>query len=778
MTEAAPAERLLWTGRPGASRLWHRPELSGAERARLLGTAACSHEADVIAGDTTRTSFTITSPAGGLHAGDRLRIAWRWPFDWRLPDGGAAAQATVDRAPAAVHIVRSGRDFDPWQHHLDIELDGPIAAGQSLCVVPGGDGWYAPTAACADVDFIVALWQPRDPRWMLVGTTTAPRVVAGAAVRVVAVSGGDAVVGDEAAMHVRAEDRWGNTTRLPAPVRVTGDGTAAEPESCESGTSAIEVVETTGGEAEGVVVRCRFVEPGLFRPWIDVDGLPGTACSPIEVHDQAPPLRLFFGDLHSGQTDVGCGGGSLKSHFASARAAGLQFASQQANDHYITQARWASIRQDSRAADRPNRFVAFLGCEWSPPTVDGGDRNVIYRDDEPRMRRSGRHFGEIDEDPEADVMTAPAFHDAFRDESVLCNLHVGGRPTNLAWHEPSIEPLFEVHSTHATSEWFIEEALERGYRIGITGGADGVYGRPGADHPGWRQNRNVRSGLTGVWAVSLDKEGLWEAFHARRCYGTTGERIGLRVAAWPGVDDGDGASGGVPMGGVLQTTRSAMTLRARVAGTAAIERIDVLRCAAAAGNGGVGSVREGPRRPIEVMERFDLAPPDAGGRLRVQWMGSEARGTAAAQRVVWDGELRLSVGRVTSVEAVNVQSAADGVEIVDDGRCLRWRSSTAGNRAGVEFDVAGPEEAELSFVTGPSQWTATLAQVRAGMAVDAGGLSRRVETGPAPDRGAPADVTVTATVAVEPGEQSVWVRVVQVDGAMAWASPVTVVRAT
>jgi len=132
--------------------------------------------------------------------------------------------------------------------------------------------------------------------------------------------------------------------------------------------------------------------------------------------------------------------------------------------------------------------------------------------------------------------------EALRDEPVLINLHAGGRPTNFAFHEPRVERLAEIHSTHGTSEWFFLDALRRGHRVGVTAGADGVSGRPGADHPGTRQIRNVRSGITAVYATDLTREGIWEALRARRTYATTGERILLSVT----VD-------GQPMGSEFDT---------------------------------------------------------------------------------------------------------------------------------------------------------------------------------------------------------------------------------
>ena len=96
------------------------------------------------------------------------------------------------------------------------------------------------------------------------------------------------------------------------------------------------------------------------------------------------------GDLHGGQTGIGCGAGSLEEQFVFARdVASLQFTSQQANDHYIPLPVWNHVREVSHAFDDPGRFTCFLGCEWSPFTVDGGDRNVIYRSDESRFATLG-----------------------------------------------------------------------------------------------------------------------------------------------------------------------------------------------------------------------------------------------------------------------------------------------------------------------------------------------------------------------------------------------------
>jgi hypothetical protein len=156
-------------------------------------------------------------------------------------------------------------------------------------------------------------------------------------------------------------------------------------------------------------------------------------------------------------------------------------------------------------------------------------------------------------------------------------------------------------------------------------------------------------------------------------------------------------------------------------------------------------------------------------------MGARRRGTAADQHVVWDGELAADAGRITRATPVNFQSATDVVRIDAGGRRLVWASATAGNRAGIVFHFDGPDEAVLSLRTPPCDFDLTAGTMRDGVSTfEAGGLKRRVEIGPAPDATASPDADLPINIPVLPGEQAVWVRVIQTDGAMAWSSPVVV----
>jgi hypothetical protein len=328
---------------------------------------------------------------------------------------------------------------------------------------------------------------------------------------------------------------------------------------------------------------------------------------------------------------------------------------------------------------------------------------------------------------------------------VMVNMHVGGRPTNLDYHMPELEPLAEIHSTHGTSEWFVKDALQRGYRVGITAGTDGVMGRPGADHPGWRLTRNVRSGLTAVYAEGLTQEALWNAFQARRCYATTGERIRL----WLEVD-------GRPMGAAY-ATHGEPVIRLEVDGTAAVERVDLLR-------------------GTTVLCSWQSALAEEG-LLRILWRGARAAGTARTQRLVWDGALHATGGRFTEVKGVGFHSADDLVK-KDGPETIIWRSATAGNAAGLLVRVEGNRDVRFHFRTAPCTFNFDFNQVQlAPMTVDAGFLSGQVTVGPAPREDGPQRVRLsfqdTNPLA---GEIPYWVRVTQVNQAQAWSSPVYVTR--
>ena len=112
----------------------------------------------------------------------------------------------------------------------------------------------------------------------------------------------------------------------------------------------------------------------------------------------------------------------------------------------------------------------------------------------------------------------------------------------------------------AISGNFVRDALGLGYRLGFVGSGDGHDGHPGLAHLVTGQG-----GLAAIFTEERTREALLSALRARRCYATNGPRIVL----WTTLD-------GAPMGAEL-AVGTAGVLRARVVGTAPVERVDVVR---------------------------------------------------------------------------------------------------------------------------------------------------------------------------------------------------------
>lgn len=758
---------LIASGIPNQSIVCHRPDLARKERIRQFGRGHCTPLIPIVAGSYTTLTFQFETGAVAIPAGGRLAVAWRWPVDWldlQTADPRGDGYVTISvhcqarRSPdptLAMRCVHQG-GFDPWQHHLELTVtQGTLVQGDRVQVVcgdvsGGGRGWRAPTMQLRAMDFLMLMDPDQSDRWEQLADTPHLSIVPGPPVRLVAIAPADGIVQETDRVIVRAEDQWGNTTALPQ----AASSLQVRPSAPDTGAITVDAGMIVCRDPVAYHFPIRFRQTGTCTLVATVSGTELEAESnPIRILAAPPVWRRYWGDLHSGQSEVGCGVGTLQEHFAFARdAGGLQFVTHQANDHYVTRERWQQIRDTSEDFHEPGRFVTFLGCEWSALPRDGGDRNVIYRRDESRLRRSGRFFVEEPADSEPDLVTAAEFLAALKHQPVLINMHVGGRPTNLDWHEPNIERLAEIHSTHGTSEWFIEDALSRGYRFGITAGTDGIASRPGGCHPGWRLNRNVRSGLTAVYAADLTRDALWEALQARRCYGTTGERIAL----WVEVD-------GQPMGSDHRTGGHPL-VTIDVKGTAALETVELLR--------GTEVIAHWP-----LAEYPSCTETDICHRVRLLWSGTRQRGTARAQRVIWDGSLHVTHGHLLAAAPLNFHSAEDGIQTASRHQ-VNWQSSTAGNRAGLVLDIAGNADTVCRVTTAPAGFTFCPAQVvHTPFAVPAEGLRCQMHAGPAPSVHGPRQTRLTfRDTQPGTGTQAYWVRVTQVDQAQAWSSPVYVTR--
>jgi Protein of unknown function (DUF3604) len=686
----------------------------------------------VRAGEPSDWSLRVVAKQG-LPAGTRLGIARRWPSDWGTPqwsDPDAPDYLVVTSSGGGRVGMRTQRqgDWHPFDHVLTLEIAEPLA----------GNGWLDLTFVGARVQtfveerapFSVRLQQPGDASWSEIASL-ATEVVGSVPHRLIATAPSIVAPNEIFALHVRAEDAWGN----PA-----------------SDTDLDLVVDAIGARgrvssASGswVAIPLALACTGVYRLCVrDADGRFVAGSNPIRCVEGS--TRVFWGDIHA-QSAIGCGAQTIEAYFGFARDfAAVDFASHQANCFLVSNPQWRKTQEVTARLNTDGKFVTLLGVEWSGSTDVGGDHNLYFPDDTATLRRCSHKHVADHSDIETDLPHVTDLQVHYRGTNTLMAVHVGGRTSNLAWHEPSTERLLEVHSTHATSEWFLFEALRRGYRLGVTGGSDGVDGRPGASNPGRMTVRNLRGGLTAVMMPRLTRAELWRALAARRTYATTGERILLSFEA-------DGARFGDSV-----RSMGAPRFTIEVEGTAPLRSIELFR--------GTNCVFAAAIAAVD---------PTPSGEIRVTWRGASAPGNWEKARMVWDGYLEVSEGRILAARGWALDTTAEGIVAQTPTR-IDWRSITAGDWDGLVLKLEEGFRAALSFVSAPIRCAFDLVDLTLGR------VERR-ERDPARELvverlprvpASPSWAGTCQDMMAPPGEHAYWLRIVQEDGACAWSSPIYV----
>ncbi|MDP6446233.1 MAG: DUF3604 domain-containing protein, partial [Pirellulaceae bacterium] len=396
--------------------------------------------------------------------------------------------------------------------------------------------------------------------------------------------------------------------------------------------------------------------------------------------------------------------------------------------------------------DKPGKFVALPGWEWSGNTGLGGDRNVFFLKEGGPISRSSRALVdncESKDDCSDDVESLfKTLSKCGRDVMVVP--HVGGRYADLDRHDAALEPVVEVHSAWGTFEWMLEDAFRNGYKIGIVANSDGHKGRPGASYPGASTFGSL-GGLTCVLSEGLDRQSVWDAYQDRRVYATTGNRLLLDVS----TNRGD------PMGAIVPLRAGeAPKFRVRVAATAAIERIEIRNA----------------MRVLKTVRTYTAA--DLTSRLKVLWQGAEVRGRG--RQVTWDGKLQLSGASVRDWQPINFWNSEKPCRQVGR-RELQWEAITTGGVCGVIVELAR-SGGQLQVSTAQKSFSAEIDKLGVrGRSYGVGGVGKRISAYRLPPAGGPREIEFTwkpAAKHLHSGSNPIYVCVVQEDGHMAWSSPI------
>lgn len=720
-----------------------------------LGIATLSPDLEVVAG--TRGTWVFRYEAGslGIDEGGSLCIAWSWMSDWEAPqfsDPRSPAYTTASTNGNALAVPR----FDergwkrPWKRALRVDiLDAPLEPGEVVTIVYGDGGtpdglMRAQTFAQTRFSFKTLVDPLGTGEFAELPDSPAVRVASGDAVLIEAVAPSRVARGAPFLIHVRAEDSWGNATQLPGDVDVRIDGSSSRIAS-HSGDRALAL------EAPGFTVEGTYWLPISTNSNLVVETNPIECVSPAELEHETP----LWGDLH-GQSEETVGTNSIEEYFRFARdQAILDFAGHQGNDFQISDALWARIREVCHEFDS-SAFVTLPGYEWSAPTALGGDRNVYFLDPPDSIWRSSH----VLVDPERDVLRglgdAHALYRQLRAEvgredqarefeapAVLVVPHVGGRPCDLNWHAPDLEPVVEILSAWGEFEWLLLDALDRGLQIGVVAGSDEHRGRPGASRPGAGEF-GVKGGLTCVWANERSRKGVLEALWRRKCFATSGQRTIVRVAA-----------GAASMGDVISTQDFGSVIAVSVRAVNEVERIELF-------NG------------REIIATFPEIAERDPRKVRVSWGGARVRGRTRA--ATWNGSVHLGEGRITSVSGYAFEEPVDEISIVTD-TSVSWRSVTTGDIDGIVLSLDAPKEAMLDVRIPRGDFTFRLDDLRDGpRQLDFGGEGLRlvVESLPIGTRLRDLDVVLHAGRDLSSLKGAYWVRVLECDGRRVWTSPIFV----
>lgn len=687
-----------------------------------LGRVTCSLRGSVTAGSWQTCVLKYTAGFAGIDDTGSIKVVTRYATDSGTPqfDDPSAPNYTTAVASNGAHLrLRYDlKDFRrPWGKTLHLKvLQGYLRKGDSITLTigdtsAGSPGWRMQTFLEDTFELKTLVDRYATYEYEELSKSPTFRIAAGKPVRLVAVAPSQAAPGKKIVVRWKLEDAWGNPVGKPR--RLTH----------------------AGFDALGIQrISIRDEETGL-----------SSETNPIRVSADVSPR--FWADLH-GQSEETIGTNSIESYFRFARDyAFVDACGHQGNDFQITDDFWKTINETTTKFNKDGRFVTFPGWEWSGNTGLGGDRNVFFKDEGGVIHRSSRAL--VDEQQSADDCS-PSVEDLFvrlekvqQQRDVMLVPHVGGRYADLTRHSPALEPVVEVHSAWGTFEWMLDDAFSRGYRIGIVANSDGHKGRPGASFPG-ASTFGSYGGLTAILSDRLDRDSVWKAYRQRHVYATTGARILLDVTAPGGL-----------MGDVIQhDATQPFELSFSVAGTAPIERVEV---------------RNG-MRVLKTLRTYTT--DDLTSRVKLLWEGAEVRGRG--RQVNWDGFLTLDKARIRSFETINFWNQEKRCE-QRGSRRLQWQSLTTGGVSGVimELDrLAG----EMRVETAQRQFDVTVAKLGVtGRQYKAGGLGKRISADRLPASDGPTELQATIRVSpkqLKPGDNPLYICVVQEDGHMAWSSPI------
>ena len=275
----------------------------------------------------------------------------------------------------------------------------------------------------------------------------------------------------------------------------------------------------------------KLTEPGIWRIEIKRSGQLLGKSNPISITSKDTDKKILWGELH-GHTKYSDGYGEPIEYFNHARNnAFLDFAfitdhdvELDAPDYTVDQ--MYTINQETiKQLTNNENFISAWSWEWSPNRTTNtskypyGDHNIYFLCDTTNIFPSGSSNSQTI----SQLYTQLSRHK--QKDKIHIIPHVGGAIGNWEYHNPYFETLAEIYSVHGSFENFGQLALDKGYHVGFVAASDSHSGQVGGFNPGISANHFVNGGLTAIITNNLSKESLSKAMKERTVYATTGKRI-------------------------------------------------------------------------------------------------------------------------------------------------------------------------------------------------------------------------------------------------------------
>jgi Protein of unknown function (DUF3604) len=520
-------------------------------------------------------SLRLTPPAEPLRAGALTRVVQTWTVgDLPMRPGGglvltgaitsgrgitlqtgdakAEGYVTAISSRAGARLVPS-QPWAEWRTFITrtvvaFRLEGaPLEPGDTVTIAYGDPSGGSPGLRVhrysndrlifpvhLDFEGRGEVWTPKWPSIEVLG---APEIA-----RVIALAPSVVEPNEPFTLAIRSEDRFKNLSSATTPeYEVLLDGAPFAQVPADS--RALHTLE-------GV----RLPKTGVHRFEVRAadGGLRGDG-NPIWVKPSARN-RVLWGDPH-GHSGFAEGQGSPDGYYRFGRdVARLDFLSLSEHDMWMDDLEWKSLIEAVGRYRDPGKFTPLLGYEWTAFPQMGGHHNVYFADASASRRRVPMQEAlELDE-----LWSALRRSNATDDTLVIPHAHQAG---DWRRSDGDLERLVEITSGHGSFEFFAQNYLESGFQVGFVGGGDNHNGHPGYTGIGNQQ----LGGLAAVIAAENTTQAIFRALRERSTYATTGERI-LLAATLNGESMGRRVS-----------DAAVRTVEAQVAGTRPIEFVDVIK---------------------------------------------------------------------------------------------------------------------------------------------------------------------------------------------------------